>query len=255
MIKDCGQAWVERTLHETPGQFQKLTDTDLWFLRSCYRTPESYYKERIKAVGFYDLERVLDAGCGFGQWSLGLAAQNNRVFAVDIDPVRVWWAARLAQARGLSEKIAFSAADLCHLPFPPAYLDAVFCYGVMMFRDENQVLAEFSRVLKPGGKLYATSTGMGNYLNFILRRALAERKLFYLKNGLKNICNTWLGHKDKVHYVSERQVRRAADRAGLAISHFQAEGTINFGSSQVKPIYQGRYFGALGVFDMLAVKK
>ena len=60
-------------------------------------SPDEYYKyilqftgdqfrQRVDMVGFKDADHVLDAGCGYGQWSVALAEANRRVSACDRDP-------------------------------------------------------------------------------------------------------------------------------------------------------------------------
>ena len=59
------------------------------FCERVFSTDPSVYENRLKAIGFQDMDRVLDAGCGFGQWALVMAGMNREVHAIDVDPSRV----------------------------------------------------------------------------------------------------------------------------------------------------------------------
>lgn len=55
---------------------------------------------------------VLDAGCGHAELSLALAADGYTVTGIDISPTAVAAATSAAAERGLSDRAAFTAADI-----------------------------------------------------------------------------------------------------------------------------------------------
>jgi ubiquinone/menaquinone biosynthesis C-methylase UbiE len=128
-------------------------------------SPDEYYKyifqfsmdqfhQRVDMVGFTDADHVLDAGCGYGQWSVALAEANRRVSACDRDPGMLRIAAAVAQRGGVADRIDLRSHDLnSPLPYADASFDAVWCWGVIMFVDRDLALREFNRVLRPGGRL------------------------------------------------------------------------------------------------------
>jgi ubiquinone/menaquinone biosynthesis C-methylase UbiE len=99
-------------------------------------------------------ERVLDAGCGTGNYALALATAGFRVIGVDFA------AGMLAQARkkasaGLSDYVSFQPADLnVPLRFPTAHFDHVICISVLQaVASPNFTLGELHRVLTPRGTI------------------------------------------------------------------------------------------------------
>lgn len=100
-------------------------------------------------------DNILDAGCGIGGSSRFLSQQFNcSVTGIDLvdDFIRV--ARLLTRATGLEEKVLFHQADLCVLDFKDESFDVVWCqHSLMNIKDKEKAFEEFSRVIKPGGKL------------------------------------------------------------------------------------------------------
>ena len=98
---------------------------------------------------------LLDAGCGSGKYSIPLQMRGFEVTGVDVSPEALKMAAKGRVCRELN--IEFLAADICHLPFPEASFDVVWCYGVLghLLSDERELaISEFSRLLRSGGRLF-----------------------------------------------------------------------------------------------------
>ena len=93
--------------------------------------------------------RVLDVACGIGT-TARLMADEFGLDVVGLDAS----AANVAKAESLlrGEMAAFVTGDAATLPFPDDSFDAVVCEcAVSTFADQARVVAEFARVLKPGG--------------------------------------------------------------------------------------------------------
>lgn len=98
---------------------------------------------------------ILDAGCGPGINSISLARRGLHVTAVDAD------AEKLETLEFLKTLIApdlkLQPADICALPFEDASFDKVLCSEVLEhIEDDHAAVAEFARVLRPGGLLVVT---------------------------------------------------------------------------------------------------
>jgi trans-aconitate methyltransferase len=100
-------------------------------------------------------ERILDLGCGDGQLTQRVAALCGSVQGVDASKQMVE-AARL-------QGIAADQAEAEKLPYADASFDAVFSNAVLHWvRDQDAMMAEVHRVLKPGGRFVAEMGGHGN---------------------------------------------------------------------------------------------
>jgi len=100
-------------------------------------------------------ERILDLGCGDGQLTQRIAATGASVVGVDASPDMVV----AARSRG----IAVEEAGAESLPYASAAFDAVFSNAALHWvRDQDAMMAQVRRVLKPGGRFVAEMGGHGN---------------------------------------------------------------------------------------------
>jgi len=91
---------------------------------------------------------ALDAACGTGRHAAHLASLGHRVIGVDSSPEM------LAKARAKLPDGDFIEADLHHLPVPDDHVDVVVCaLALTHVPDLAPAMAEFVRVLRPGGHL------------------------------------------------------------------------------------------------------
>lgn len=105
--------------------------------------------------------RVLDAACGEGYGSALLAAQAAQVDGVDLSAEAVAHARR--RYAGLNG-LAFHEADVTRLPFEDDAFDRVVSFETLEHLEaQDAMLAEFRRVLKPGGLLLISSPDKAVY--------------------------------------------------------------------------------------------
>ena len=120
----------------------------------------------IEAAGIGDGTRVLDVGCGSGEFLAILTEAGAIASGVDPAEGMVALAAAHADAR---------VGDAEHLPFDDASFDVVTAVNAFQFADDPvNALVEFARVLAPGG-LIAIANWAEAALNDIdtIERALA----------------------------------------------------------------------------------
>jgi SAM-dependent methyltransferase len=97
-------------------------------------------------------ERWLDVGTGTGAVALRAARAGARVTGVDLSPVMVDTARRLAGEQGLG--IRFEVGDAESLPYQDASFEVVAsALGVFLAPDHAAAARELARVCRPGGRL------------------------------------------------------------------------------------------------------
>ncbi len=100
-------------------------------------------------------ERILDLGCGDGQLTHRLAESGACVVGVDASPQMV----TASRALGVVAEEARAEA----LPHFDGVFDAVFSNAMLHWvRDQDAMLAQVHRVLRPGGRFVAEMGGHGN---------------------------------------------------------------------------------------------
>jgi RimJ/RimL family protein N-acetyltransferase/2-polyprenyl-3-methyl-5-hydroxy-6-metoxy-1,4-benzoquinol methylase len=103
--------------------------------------------------------RLLDVGSGSGGPAVAAAAETGcHVVGIDRHESAVATAQRLADERGVADRTRFVAADASlRLPFADGSFDAITCIdAIHHLGDRAAVLAEWRRVLRPGGHMIFT---------------------------------------------------------------------------------------------------
>lgn len=145
--------------------FVEETKFGNWFLRTAT------WKTHVLCRALSDLQplmparpqgyqRILDVGCGFGH-SFGEIAkrfQPAQIIGMDADP---GLQERAGEQAGLcSAPVDLVEGNAAKMPFPDNHVDMVFCHQTFHhIVAQEAAMAEFLRVLKPGGVLlFAEST-------------------------------------------------------------------------------------------------
>ena len=112
---------------------------------------EDAWNEALAAIAEARPRRVLDAGCGTGEFARSIAAPE--VVGVDLSPAIV----ERARARGVDARVG----DIQELPFAAGEFDLVVCNWVLYHLPELG-LTELARVLRPGGRFVGISNRDGH---------------------------------------------------------------------------------------------
>jgi SAM-dependent methyltransferase len=108
--------------------------------------------EMARLCGVGPGKRVLDVGSGKGTTACHLArAFGCWVVGLDRSARMAATGARRAERDGLQALVRFQQGDACALPFQSATFDVVLSECTTTMLDRTAALAEFVRVLRPGG--------------------------------------------------------------------------------------------------------
>lgn len=227
---------------------RKISDYHIAYANQETRWPVSYYENRVRALDFCDKERILDAGCGIGQWSLALARFNREVHSIDVSEERLAIAEILMRQNAV-KNVFLTHGNIEKLPYAGQYFDAIFCYGVFMFLDPATTMREFARVLKPQGKLYICANGLGWSLYLIIKRRLN-------RIGFNTIMRT-LKRQVRDNFLTKSGMERLFNKSGFRLMAWGGEGTIKLNMSEpinFQPVYDSRFMGLTAVFETVAEK-
>jgi SAM-dependent methyltransferase len=237
-----------------------LTGDDRDFFLRVWSADPDIYRKRLRAIGFTGLGDVLDAGCGFGQWTVPLAKGNRRVAAVDVSDVRIRVLTDVAAHFGI-ENIEAAASSIEAMPYADSSFDGIFSYSVLYFTDFRKSTAEFSRLLRPGGRLYLCTNGLGWYLHNLMTAHNASATFDPAAMAVATLENSLAFYATGRRRQGGQIVTPSSvllpelEREGFEILAVGPEGTLASDGEEKGPsFYRGDYYGAEGVYELIARK-
>jgi ubiquinone/menaquinone biosynthesis C-methylase UbiE len=240
----------------------ELSVNDRGFVSRVYQGGLEKYTQRLCAYGMSGLSHVLDAGCGFGQWSLALAQMNERVCSIDAAANRIKLLSLLGKRLGL-DNLHVSQQTLPATQMPDAEFNAVLCYGVIFITDWKETLRNFYRCLKAGGILYVNANGLGWFKNLWYSEPNKTTDYSPRAVAARAWQNTYEYHEGRGAPVSGQllieplELRNELERLGFIIIAQGSEGVCRhpeYSGDLPSPFFKGLYLGDVGVHEVLAVK-
>jgi len=131
-----------------------------------------------------------------------------------------------------------------------------------MMTDYRRVLAEFYRVLKPGGKVYLSNTGLGWYLYNLISpynpaedydpRQMAmeafDNTLTFFTDGIRNPAKQMI--------LPSSLIRKEMESMGFKDIQVGGEGTLRLDPAlSIKSFFPGQQYGFESVYEVLATRK
>ena len=144
--------------------FVEETSFGNWFLRTVT------WKVHVLNRALNDLQRlmppgqrydrILDVGCGFGHSFAELSKRFQPQLIVGMDPDPGLHQRASAEAKSCGSPVELHADNASKMSWPDHHFDMVFCHQTFHhIVAQKEAMAEFLRVLKPGGVLlFAEST-------------------------------------------------------------------------------------------------
>lgn len=240
-----------------------FNSNDISFLNRVFQTSPKIYEKRLEMIGFKNLNRVIDAGCGFGQWSLILSQLNTKVVSLEKDEKRLIFLKFIMEELGiLNIKLECEL-----LPISSKFdtnFDGIFCYGTLPLLDWRKALEQFSGLLRKGGKIYVNANDIGWYLftfesgwnstrDFNSRHSLIKTLLeteFYLSHNVKSSSDSHI-------LITMKELQSELDSLGFTSIKQGIEGSVTehcIPRFTKHSLLLGEYKGFDAVHEALGVK-
>ena len=165
-------------------------------------------RKAVELAAVQPADRVVDVACGTGDLSLAFARRTEHVTGVDFTY------AMLPIARRKAMRLPFVNGDAQALPLADVSADVVsIAFGIRNVADPAVAMAEFFRVLRPGGRLIIlefslpTNPLLRGLYNFYFRQVLPRTATLVSgdKTGaykyLPESVNTFIGRETMVRIM------------------------------------------------------
>ena len=248
------------------GILRSIADTHLpsandrdFFMR-IWQTPLDVYINRIKNLDFCGFHRILDAGCGYGQWSIALSQCNHHVDGIDFDEDRIQTAQHIAKYSKV-DNISFATGSIEATSYPDQYFDAIFSYSAIYFTDYLKTLTEFHRILKPGGRLYFVTNDLGWYIYNIIDGHNQSETFSSRTYAIETLRATLDYLQDGTHEVGQSLVMlKAYSLSKLEQLRFVIDAVGPDGSTRIieassnQSFYEAEKYDLTNVYEVLCTK-
>ena len=139
-------AFIEQFWTERWEQAANLPKAD------SIRTREEYQAMRPFLEQLPQNSRILDGGCGLGEWTVFLTTQGFQVVGFDLSQKTI------ERLQAALPQYHFAHGDIRQTPFADAEFDAYFSWGTFEHFENglSDCFQEAFRILKPGGWLFVS---------------------------------------------------------------------------------------------------
>lgn len=141
------------------GRISKLYSRLAWVYDLFTDFEPVHHKEAIQIAGIKENDSVLEVACGTGRATIEIIkhiGNEGKVYAIDLTEAMIERAKNKLKKRNLLNRVDLRLGNAKNLPFHNGTFDIV--YNAYMFdlidtSEMPNIISEFKRVLKPGGKL------------------------------------------------------------------------------------------------------
>ena len=212
--------------------------------------------ERLKKYGFTNKKKVIDVGCGVGQWTTALASLNEFVVGIDPNSTRLFIANHIAESQKMRNIRYVNQSTNQIDQIDEQKYDCIFCFGVFMFTDKKSTLKKFYEITDGKSIIFINFNNFGWWLKLIIERGIKKRELrvFYML-GIELIRSIY-SKKHRI-FLTNNSVRKLVTKNGFEIIYEGNEGdnefVMNNGNNFTK--YDKHYFHLPLVTEMIIRKK
>jgi len=189
------------------------------FLPRYFRPYQKLLADVVSAVGANIPKggKILDSGCGTGNFSIGLGLRGYEVVGIDISHAMLE-RARLKKKKAGLQNVEFKEWDIEKglALYPDAYFDCVVSvHALYTLREPEAAIREYLRVLKPSGRFIMAEPHSPIKIIPIAKEIYREGglanvvKLLLTQSGV-GVCNLLIGKRlrdGSYHYWDKERLR------------------------------------------------
>jgi SAM-dependent methyltransferase len=220
------------------------------------------FRARLLAIGFSGREKVLDLGCGYGQWSIVASEMNQQVLGLDIDPGRISFCKEIASELGVGN-LSFEQGDLKSLADDEGF-DAIFMFSVLPWLPWKEALPMAIKHLAKNGLLYFNANDLGWLLHNIIDNPRLSSDFESRTWALRSIALTdeyertgnfnQTSPRDSL-YIPHERILDLLKTLPVEIVGFGGEGTLSInGIEKPSPFFPSEAYGQTAVYEFLCRK-
>ncbi|MDR1017067.1 MAG: bifunctional demethylmenaquinone methyltransferase/2-methoxy-6-polyprenyl-1,4-benzoquinol methylase UbiE [Coriobacteriales bacterium] len=195
------QRQVHRIFSTIAEGYDQMNDVE------SFRLHRAWKRALLDRVAAVRPRRVLDVACGTGDIALALSQRLPECEVVALDFCEPMLAVARRRAREQPDKRdggfcshlpQFVQGDAMHLPFPDGNFDAVtISFGLRNMPDYAQVVAEMTRVIKPGGLFCCLEA------SYPTNPAIVPFFRLYFKHIMPRLGAAVAGHRDEYQWLND----------------------------------------------------
>lgn len=163
-------------------KYQKYTKISL---KDVHYGPLAEGEKKLKLLGNVKGRKILEVGCGGGQNSVVLSKWGGKVTGIDLSPMQIAYAKKLAIKGGVKVKFHVGNANNLSRFFKKNEFDIVISsFAFQYFKDLKKPFKEISKVLKKNGIFVFCTNHPLTYHKFTSKGIL-------IKDYFKPKISTW----------------------------------------------------------------
>jgi demethylmenaquinone methyltransferase/2-methoxy-6-polyprenyl-1,4-benzoquinol methylase len=141
------------------GEVSKLYSRLAWTYDFFTDHEPAHHKKAIQIASIKEGDSVLEVACGTGRATVEIAeciGKEGKFYAIDLTEAMIGQAKKKLKKHNLLDQVHLRLGDARNLPFPDETFDIVYNAFMLDLIDLSEIpdiISEFKRVLKPGGKL------------------------------------------------------------------------------------------------------
>ncbi len=163
----------------TADRLERIAQLETWHFWFAGR--QALVDRALAARPASDGRLIVDIGCGTGYNVRRLSSAGVRIAGVDARPEG------LVAAHAAVPALPLAQADAALLPLADATVDVVLLLDVLEHADDAAVLAQVSRVLRPGGAAIITVPALPSLWSY--RDEAAGHRRRYTRRGLTDLLH------------------------------------------------------------------